>query len=121
MSTVWDGDPLSAVVRGGPADDVLVPHVLAIRPVGRKADASFATRVAEHLPVAFRDPPAARVPGVDVLVAHPVGDRLLAAGHALEHRDHLPLPARDVGEDLADPPDAAPGPPHGVVAGAAAV
>jgi hypothetical protein len=57
-----------------------------------------------------------RVPAVHVLVAHSVGDRLLTAGQALEHRDHLPLPPHDVREDLAHPPGAAARPPHRLVA-----
>ena len=57
----------------------------------------------------------ARVPAVDVVVAHPVGNRSLAASHALEQRDHLALPPRDVRQDLADAPRPAPRPPHRVV------
>ncbi len=48
----------------------------------------------------------AGVDRVEVIVAHAVRDGLLAAGDALEHGDHLPLPAREVRQDLAHAPRA---------------
>jgi len=43
------------------------------------------------------------VPAVEVVVG-PLGVGRLAPRHALERRQHLPVPAGDVGDDLAHPP-----------------